>query len=516
VIQSIKELIVVLFISICVFKLAQPVARRYCLESDYKRRCRAWLILTVAVFLAPNFWVFVFVATPVLIKLGREDSNPAAAYLFLLFLLPEVSVRIPMIGLSFLIGLDFHLLLTFFLLVPAARRLWKDRNGLTVPRLMATDVLLLAYCLLTSFLFVLPEIGRGILMEKTFTDCLRRVISSFFGLFVPYFVIGRTSTKRAAVDDMIASFSIKCTLLAAVAIFETARGWLLYGEVRARWGEASGGYLARGGDVRAMASTGHPLLLGYLLALAFGFWLYLQQDVQSRATRIIITGLFLFGLMASYSRGPWLAAVFIYFAFAALSPRGLTKIFKAVAVMSLLGLAVAISPLGKKVANVIPYFGGTVDIGNIEYRDKLFARSWELIMAQPWFGDQQAFLKMESLRQGEGIIDLINGYVIILLSDGFVGLSLFLGFVLIASLRAYTVSIGARGSDLELSKLGACLVACILGCLLLTWGAGLNELMYCVLVGLMVAYVDAGRRLPPGLRPRGNKNSYPSATPGID
>ena len=122
-------------------------------------------------------------------------------------------------------------------------------------------------------------------------------------------------------------------------------------------------------------------------------------------------------------------------------------------------------------------------------------------MDQPWFGDQQAFLKMESLRQGEGIIDLINGYIIILLSNGFVGLSLFLGFVLIASFRAFKVSIGARGSDPELSKLGACLVACILGCLLLTWGAGLNELMYCVLVGLLVAYVDASRRLPSGLRP---------------
>jgi hypothetical protein len=27
----------------------------------------------------------------------------------------------------------------------------------------------------------------------------------------------------------------------------------------------------------------------------------------------------------------------------------------------------------------------------------------------------------------------------------------------------------------------------------------LNELMYCVLVGLLVAYVDASRRLPDGL-----------------
>ena len=121
-------------------------------------------------------------------------------------------------------------------------------------------------------------------------------------------------------------------------------------------------------------------------------------------------------------------------------------------------------------------------------------------MDQPWFGDQQAYLKMESLRQGEGIIDLINGYMIILLGNGFVGLVLFLGFVLIAALKANFVSIWARKRDPEFSTLGASLMACILGSLLLTWGAGLNELMYCVLGGLMVAYVDASRHLPPGAR----------------
>jgi len=31
----------------------------------------------------------------------------------------------------------------------------------------------------------------------------------------------------------------------------------------------------------------------------------------------------------------------------------------------------------------------------------------------------------------------------------------------------------------------------------MTWVGGLVELMICVLVGLMAAYVDVGRRLPP-------------------
>jgi hypothetical protein len=494
VILSIKELIVVLLISIAVFKLSQPIATQYCTSKDFAGRCIAWIVLTIAVFVAPNFWVFLLVATPVLVVLGRNDSNPAAAFLFLLFLLPPMSVRLPMVGVSFLIDMDFHLLLSLCLLAPTAWRLWKDKNRFRVPGLRILDVLLFAFYVLTSFLFVQPEIARGILMETTFTDCLRRVVWNLLSFFIPYFVISRTSANRAAIQDMMASFSIKCALLAAVAIFEGARSWLLYGELLSRWGAMSGGYLARGGVVRAMASTGHPLVLGYLLAVGFGFWLYLQQSVHSKALRFIVTALFLLGLLADYSRGPWVGAILIYFAFAALGPQALRKISKAIGGMFLVGLAVAISPLGTRVAGVVPYFGGTVDMGNVLYRERLFDRSWQIIMDHPWFGDQQALLKMEELRQGEGIIDLINGFIGILLNNGFVGLSLFVLFVLLGLIKAFRVSAATVKSDPDLSKLGASLVACLLGSLLMTWVAGLIDVMTCVLIGLMAAYVDVGRR----------------------
>lgn len=502
-ILAIKELIVVLLISIGVFRLARPVAHLYSPGKDFANRCKAWIALTIAVFMAPNFWVFLLVATPILIILRRNDSNPAAAFLFLLSVLPPISVRVPMIGISYLFDLDFNLLMCFFLLTPAAWRLWKNKDVARAPDLKIVDVLLLAYCVLTAFLFLHPEVARGVLMQATFTDCVRRTFVLFFSLFIPYFVISRTSTSRAAVQDMIASFSIKCALMAAVAIFEGARHWLLYGELLSRWGQTSTTYLSRGGDIRAMASAGHPLSLGYSLAVAFGFWLYLQQNVRSRVARLSITGLFVFGLLAAYSRGPWVGALVIFLAFAALGPRGFPKVFKAMAGLSVLGVGVAISPLGDKIARVIPYFGGTVDINNVVYRDRLLALSWQIIMGHPWFGDQQALLEMEELRQGEGIIDLMNGFVGILLANGFVGLSLFVLFVVFGSFKALRVSAASAKSDPDLSRLGACLVACIFGSLVMMWAGGLIDMMTCVLVGLTAAYVDVGRRLASGRRPAG-------------
>ncbi len=70
--------------------------------------------------------------------------------------------------------------------------------------------------------------------------------------------------------------------------------------------------------------------------------------------------------------------------------------------------------------------------------------SWQIVTDHPWFGDQLALLKMQELRQGEGIIDLMNGFMEILLSNGFFGLSLFLLFIVIGSFKAFRVSAGDR------------------------------------------------------------------------
>jgi hypothetical protein len=63
------------------------------------------------------------------------------------------------------------------------------------------------------------------------------------------------------------------------------------------------------------------------------------------------------------------------------------------------------------------------------------------------------------------------------------------------------VSAASAKSDPDLSKLGACLVACVLGSLVMMWAGGLIDMMTCVLVGLTAAYVDLGYRLAPGRRP---------------
>lgn len=493
-----KELFVVLVIALAVFKLAKRVALLFSTAEDYSRRRNVWIALTTVAFLSPNFWLFVAVAVPLLFFAGRKDSNPAALYLLLLHVIPPFDVRVPMVGISFLFDANNYLLLSFCVMAPAALRRFRSKDPARDRGLEAMDLCLFAYGALSSFLFLHPETASGVIMSATFTDCLRRMFLFFFMTVIPYFLISRASSNRREILDTMATYCLSCGILAAIAIFETARHWLLYADMAERWGVPYNfsQYLERGTSLRAMASSGHPLGLGYLLVIGLGFWLYLQSNVKSKPTRFAVTALFWLGLLAAYSRGPWIGAACVYFFFAALRPRAFSAIFKAAAVAGILAALVSVSPLRSKIVDVLPFLGGTVDSENVVYRHRLLDRSWEIIQESPLLGDQNALLRMQDLRQGQGIIDVVNGYLGILLSNGFVGLSLLLCFILLAIFKAWSFSKGNTLADPDLSTLGASLVSCIMVTLVLLTDGSLGtgcERMFYVLAGLAAAYAHLPR-----------------------
>lgn len=491
-IANLKGLFVVSVIAWVIFRFAKPVALLFASQSDFSRRRNTWFAVTFAAFLCPNFWLFCVVAALILVLAGRKESNPGALYLMLMYVVPEFSDRVPMVGISYLVDLNFDLLLSICVMVPAALRLFKTQPRSELGGLRMMDLSLIAYLVLRSWYFILPEIYRGVLMTPTFTDCLRRLFQSLFELYLPYFVLSRSTSNRRQVQDILATFCLACAVMAAIGIFEGTKHWMLYEEMRSQWGEYNA-YLMRGDSIRARASTIHPLVLGYLLAVAFGFWLCLKSNVKSKLSRNSVIVLYWLGLIAAYSRGPWIGAVFIYLVFVLLSDRPVSNLFKAAGVSAFVAVFVALSPLGSKIANVIPYFGGTVDAENITYRQRLWDRAWQIIQESPFLGDQYALAKMGDLRQGEGIIDLMNGFVNILLDNGFVGLTLFLSFIMLGVIKAWMLSRERIRVGEDLGAMGASLVACILGTLLMMWAGGLIVSTTCVLVGLAAASAEVGR-----------------------
>jgi hypothetical protein len=255
-------------------------------------------------------------------------------------------------------------------------------------------------------------------------------------------------------------------------------------------------YLMRGGLLRAQVSAGHSLALGYLLAIAFGFWLYLQSYVESKRTRLAVTLLFWLGLLAAYSRGPWLGAAAIYLTYAALGPRPISRLLRSLVMAACAGAIVLATPIGQRIVSVLPFMGGSVDMSNVIYRQRLAERSWDLIQQHPWLGDQYALFKMGDLRQGQGIIDLVNTYVNVTLFYGFIGLFLFGGFMLSTFGKALWIAKRSGRLDPDFSRLGISMTASIVGALLMLASMSFIlgcQKMYYVLAALAAAYAHMGR-----------------------
>jgi hypothetical protein len=491
---SVKGLVVVLTIAAIVFHLAKPIALEFMDSGDFARRRLVWFVLTAVAFLSPNFWLYALVAIPLVIWANRSDSNPVALYLLLLHVIPPVNIPIPILGNNGLFPLGNYRLLAFCVLLPTVIRYRKIRDPATIGRLGLMDVLLLAIGALQVALYTAPDLPHHLYIPDSPSNALRRAFLFLLDTFLLFFAVSRTCQSRRKMVEAAATFCLACAVMAALAVFERTRNWLLYVDIPTRWeGSTSAAfYLSRGGAVRAQVSAGHSIALGNLLAVGLGFWLCLESYVSSKKRRIAVTLLLCSGLFASNSRGAWLGAAITYFTFLAAGPRGASRVMRG----AVIGLAIAgvilVSPLGDQILDMLPAAGQAAD----PYRHRLAERGWEVVLAHPVFGDQFPWPEMEDLRQGEGIIDIVNSYLDFALNYGLVGLTCYISLIFVGLITVYARSKKLTHSDPDLALLGRSLVACIVGLLVMldsvSFNMGVEKIFY-VLAALTLAYARLTR-----------------------
>lgn len=151
-----------------------------------------------------------------------------------------------------------------------------------------------------------------------------------------------------------------------------------------------------------------------------------------------------------------------------------------------------ISPLGDKVIEYLP-FVGTVEASNVEYRSRLIDVSLIVFMQNPIVGDFYFFKNpiMEQMRQGAGIIDVVNNYLQIALPYGAIGLSLFVG-IFLSALQGTQRTRRLSLQEPEIERLGRCLIGALVG-MLVTIGTvssiGAISLVYSLFLGICVSYI---------------------------
>jgi hypothetical protein len=488
-----KALIVVMVATTIMFGLAKPLFTCFMTPQDYGRRRNAWLALTLAAFLLPTFWSFVLVAAVVVGYCVAKESNPVALYLFLLLVIPPLREEIPTLGVvNQLFDMNLFRLLSLTLLLPTAIKISRNpppsdpRSPVARQRLQAADFILLSYVALQIILMFPYE---------SVTATMRRCLLVVIDVLLPYFVVSRACRNKAMIIEAMAAFALAALVIAPLALFEMARGWILYAGLEERWGTAHLiGYLRRGEYLRAQVTAGHPIVLGYAMAVAVGCWMFLQTRIASRGARWLTMLALVAGLTATLSRGPWVGGVVVVFLFLALAPRAASR-FETGLLLTVVVAAIAFSTsFGGKIASQLPFFGW-VEGDSVSYRQHLAEASWALIMQNPVFGSPYFLRYLEEFRQGEGIIDLVNVYAAEALSSGLVGLGLFAGFFVVTVVRCFRQVRRFAPTDIDSATLGAGLLACIGGALLILATVS-NYLsvtyIYWSLAGLAFAYA----RLP--------------------
>lgn len=478
---NLKALVVVLALGWAGFAFCRPICLNFMTAEAFARRRNVWFALTIVGFVSPSFWIYAIVALVVLAWAAGRDDNPLALFAMTLFVVPNVSFYIPMVFINNLFDLTQYRILSMAIVIPAIFRPQYGRRP-PQPPFRREDAVLAAFLLLQIILVMPYQSG---------TATMRKTVLLFMDIFVLFYAFSRLGT-RERLTEVMASFWIGFGVMAPMAIFESVKGWLLYTGISGVWGDPNVfSWLFRGDSLRAQAAANHSINLGFHLSMALGFYLYLRTRGVDRFRDLTVFATLIGGLVVTYARGPWVAAICLGLLFLAFRPDAGKRLAGAMAVVGVLFAVMYVSPLKETVLDRLPFIG-TADQETVEYRRMLAEVSWTLIQQNPFFGDPFVAYSMESMRNGQGIIDIVNGYIYTALFNGLVGLALLVGFSLLALFRGFAALRRSNG-DADAATLGAALVACMVAALLYVATAGYNETLY-MLFGLSVSYAFCCQR----------------------
>ena len=120
--EHLRALIVILGLATAVFVFAKaPACALATTVGDFERRRNLWFAITLAAFLAHNFWIFIIVAAALLLFALPREPNKLAMYFFLLFAVPAYYAQITGLGvIHHFFTIDYVRLLAMAALLPSS------------------------------------------------------------------------------------------------------------------------------------------------------------------------------------------------------------------------------------------------------------------------------------------------------------------------------------------------------------------------------------------------------------
>jgi O-antigen ligase len=274
--------------------------------------------------------------------------------------------------------------------------------------------------------------------DTTITNILRVLVENLIAFILPYLLIRNGLRDATAIRNAFLFVTAAGLCLSAVAIFESVRVWPIYQAYAQQFGTMSlANVKMRGGMLRAGGPLMNPPLSGAILALCFVATFAARDLFRTAMGHRIVLAVLVAGLFAMQTRAAWLGAVFGTVG-VVVSRRGIRGVIGYAPVLLIAaGGAYAAALVSPRIAGLIGFSADAQ--GSSQYRDQLGDLGWAIVRQHPAIGQSATVVQvqMASLRQGEGIVDFVNGYLGIALLSGLIGLGLFVGALLLQGYRAY-------------------------------------------------------------------------------
>lgn len=484
----IKSFITILILSNATFWLLGKALPNYIEAKEYKSFTKAWFVVLTAAFFLHNIWLFwLFLTCYCAFFLSGSPQKRLTSYMLLFAAMPLASIEIPgLMGIRYLFKLNYPFALMIIFLVG----LYFKPNSLRWLSLKTDRYVLIYFIFIAIFSF----------RDDTFTNGMRECLVQFFRTVVPYYVISRYLSELKALNRAMFALYLGLLPLALVGIFETLRHWHVYDPmVQALLGWNSlASYDIRSGGLRATAIFGSPISFGYVMVIIFGLLVYLQPFIHNQRFVKIMGGMIIACLFATMARGAWLGLVCLYFVFLWTGKSGVPKIVG----WSLAGIfslpILALTPFGSKFIDLLPFIG-TTRSDTVDYRAQLLEQSKLVIKRNLWFGDTN-FLdspELEVMRQGQGIIDIVNSYVGLLLAHGVIGLTLFMAIFLGLLWEGYFTLKRIPPGEEDLHRLGRVLLAILISILFMIGTVSAIDYIpyfYWLFIAIMAAYLRVAQK----------------------
>jgi len=131
--EHLRAMVVVLGLGWVVFFGLRSMAAQLMPPQRFKAWRNAWVVSTLALFLAHNIWLYLLVIIVVSLYMRGREPHVFGIYFVLLFVAPPAQFEIPGFGvINYLIQLDQYRVLALALLLPAALSLMQRPSTLRI------------------------------------------------------------------------------------------------------------------------------------------------------------------------------------------------------------------------------------------------------------------------------------------------------------------------------------------------------------------------------------------------